>query len=308
RGLPGHLAAGGGRRRRLAPRCALRHLALPHRAQPHRRPLARAPAPPRGAGGCGSTHAGARGPGYARSPPARAAARSQPAAGPGRAARRAARSGAAAAGAGAQPRTDRRDHGGRPRNREVAPALRHGQIAGRARRPRARGPGAGGSTMTRPTRDDALDPAERTLAEALARVTDARGPSLELDSRVLRAAREEAARRAQAPAATPHRSQRRRRNPAWLRGGALAATLVLAVGVAWQLRPQFDAPGREAGMAPEAADAGGQSFEKATPAAQVDGPDAARAAGAGAGPVDSATQTPSDPASADSAASTREVS
>ena len=116
---------------------------------------------------------------------------------------------------------------------------------------------------------------------------------------------EEAARRAQAPAATPHRSQRRRRNPAWLRGGALR-------------RP---GPGRGRGLAvaaavrcagsrgrdsPEAADAGGQSFEKATPAAQVDGPDAARAAGPRRPWIPRPRLRPT--ASADSAASTREVS
>src|SRR5690606_30622704 len=35
---------------------------------------------------------------------------------------------------------------------------------------------------------------------------------------------------------------RRRRSPAWLRGGALAATLVIAVGVAWQMRSSLEPP------------------------------------------------------------------
>lgn len=107
--------------------------------------------------------------------------------------------------------------------------------------------------MTRPIRPDPLQPVERELADALAGSTRPSGPSRELDAAIIAAARRSAAERAgdsaRAGEATPaaatppsatRAGHRRRRNPLWLRGGALAATLVLAVGVAWQLRPQLE--------------------------------------------------------------------
>lgn len=114
--------------------------------------------------------------------------------------------------------------------------------------------------MTRPDRPDPLQPVERELAEALARTASA-GPSAKLDATILSAARAAAAtsdggtadgRAAEGsgttdgvppPTGVTRGHHRRRRSPAWLRGGALAATVVLAVGVAWQLRPQFEAAG-----------------------------------------------------------------
>lgn len=108
--------------------------------------------------------------------------------------------------------------------------------------------------MTRQGRPDPLDPAERTLADALARAMPPSGPPATLDATILAAARQAAADRAggdghagegapaaaASPSSTPAGHRRRRRSPAWLRGGALAATVVLAIGVAWQLRPQLE--------------------------------------------------------------------
>jgi len=71
-----------------------------------------------------------------------------------------------------------------------------------------------------------LDANERALADLLAR--DALpGPSPQLDARILAAAR---------AAATPAIGLRRPR-PRWIAGMSIAATLVLAVGIAWRLRP-----------------------------------------------------------------------
>lgn len=124
--------------------------------------------------------------------------------------------------------------------------------------------------MTGPDRRDPLDPAERALADALARGAPLPPPSPALDAAVLAAARAAAAKRAPAPAAAPPRSgsgaapstqRRRRRAPAWLRGGALAATLVLAVGVAWQMRHTMETPvlapdtAADTGAVPTVADA-----------------------------------------------------
>ena len=76
---------------------------------------------------------------------------------------------------------------------------------------------------------DPLDADERALAEALAR--DALpGPSPQLDARILAAARS-------ATATTATRSSSRRPRPRWIAGMGIAATLVLAIGIAWRLRP-----------------------------------------------------------------------
>lgn len=74
---------------------------------------------------------------------------------------------------------------------------------------------------------DPLDAHERALAELLAR--DALpGPSPQLDARILAAARA-----ATTPAAVPGHRPR----PRWIAGMGIAATLVLAIGLAWRLRP-----------------------------------------------------------------------
>ena len=72
---------------------------------------------------------------------------------------------------------------------------------------------------------DPLDANERALADLLAR--DALpGPSPQLDARILAAARS-------ATTAPPSRRPR----PRWIAGMGIAATLVLAIGIAWRLRP-----------------------------------------------------------------------
>jgi hypothetical protein len=70
-----------------------------------------------------------------------------------------------------------------------------------------------------------------------------------LDAAILRSAR------AAVAAATPP-VRRPRRRSGWLGGGALAASLVVAVGAVWQLKPHFDAPalsGEAAAPAPQSA-------------------------------------------------------
>ena len=79
-----------------------------------------------------------------------------------------------------------------------------------------------------------LDPEERALADALARATPRDGPALELDAAILASAR----RALHAEPVGPGRHYRRRRWPVVV---GVAASLALAVGVAWQLRPAPDA-------------------------------------------------------------------
>jgi resuscitation-promoting factor RpfA len=80
--------------------------------------------------------------------------------------------------------------------------------------------------------DAALTPEERALAERIARLGPQREPAPALDARVLAAARAAVA----APTATPA-SRRLRSRRRWPMVAGVAATLVLAVGLAWQLRP-----------------------------------------------------------------------
>lgn len=89
---------------------------------------------------------------------------------------------------------------------------------------------------------DALSPEERALAARLSAL-DPGGPSPAVDARILAAARHAAPPPAVvppgAPAAGPARRGRPRRWPTAL--GA-AATFVVAVGLAWQLKPLLDMP------------------------------------------------------------------
>ena len=93
----------------------------------------------------------------------------------------------------------------------------------------------------------------RTTLTGRGSASCAPGPPAALDAAILASARATAGDRAGGPGASGHAAgparttaktgrHRRHRSPAWLRGGALAATLVIAVGVVWQLRPRFDAP------------------------------------------------------------------
>lgn len=117
---------------------------------------------------------------------------------------------------------------------------------------------------------DHLTPEERELASRLARIGPHGEPSPALDARILSAA--------QAAVATP--PPRRKRWPAVL---GVAATLALAIGVTWQLRPRPDASPvlHEGPVALEAsapaADPMGETADAAVAAAPMDAIEAAGA-------------------------------
>jgi hypothetical protein len=97
-----------------------------------------------------------------------------------------------------------------------------------------------------------LTPEERDLARRLARVDGGVEPSPSLDARILAAARG-----SEGVAPSPVvRAMPTRRRPRFARAAGLgvAASLMLAVGIAWQLRPQPDADVQYS-EAPVAADA-----------------------------------------------------
>lgn len=89
---------------------------------------------------------------------------------------------------------------------------------------------------TAPDRHEPLDPEERDLAARLGRVGPFEGPSPALDARILAAAHKAAAAR------TPRRQHRLTwlgLPPALITGVGVAAAAVLALGLVWQLRPQY---------------------------------------------------------------------
>ena len=80
--------------------------------------------------------------------------------------------------------------------------------------------------MTRPP-NERLDAEERALAALLPRAHGRGEPGPELDARILAAAQ---------AATRPQPAARRQRRRSWIGPTAVAASLVLAVGLAWQLR------------------------------------------------------------------------
>lgn len=140
----------------------------------------------------------------------------------------------------------------------------------------------------RPDAPDPLSPEERDLAERLLRLGPHDGPSPALDARILAAAHA-------AVAPTPRAQHKKSRWPTWI---GVAASLSLAVGIGWQLRPVDKAPdaASEAAQAPVAA----ESADAATAAQAADSvaspelPAAAADAAAGSAP-DSPQAAPNRP-------------
>ncbi len=137
------------------------------------------------------------------------------------------------------PGGDRRDHRRRPRNGEIAAALRDGQAAREAATNERRCP----HPPTRP----AVARRARTGGR-LSRLGPHDDPSAALDARILAAAHAAAT----APARTRRGGGRRwAAVPASLMTGAgLAASLVVVLGVVWQLRPIAPASRRRGQEAP----------------------------------------------------------
>lgn len=117
---------------------------------------------------------------------------------------------------------------------------------------------------------DPLSPEERELADALARATPRRGPPPQLDAAILASARA-----ALREGAAPLRETRRRRWPAVL---GVAASLALAVGIAWQLRPTPDRDLPPMTEGPPPRPAASTAADASTPSGARSGPPAKGAA------------------------------
>lgn len=125
----------------------------------------------------------------------------------------------------------------------------------------------------RPDAPDPLSPEERDLANRLQRLGPNDGPSAALDAKILAAAHAAAAQ-------TPRARARKNRWPAWI---GIAASLSLAIGIGWQLRPVDKAPeamseeaaaassaNAAADMAADSAAAAGSAADSAAAAAPAD--------------------------------------
>ncbi|MDQ3229614.1 MAG: hypothetical protein M3Q13_07755, partial [Pseudomonadota bacterium] len=112
-----------------------------------------------------------------------------------------------------------------------------------------------------------LDTEERELAQRLARLGAPGEPSPSLDAKILAAARDAVARQ---PSSRTHRRAR------WPVAFGVAASLALAVGVAWQLRPLPQVPVYEESVSTTATDAatagGGPSADAAAASAPMPPP------------------------------------
>ncbi len=159
-----------------------------------------------------------------------------------------------------------------------------------------------------------LDAEERELAARLAQLSAAGGPSPALDARILAAARAEAA---SPTTRATHAHRRPRAKRRWPVAAGAVATLALAVGLAWQLRPTPDSdaasdPFYSVSEAPAAAASSGPSADaaEAMPVPDMAPPAAAAAASErqneiaqeAAKPQASAVAAPAPEAPADAAA------
>ena len=83
-----------------------------------------------------------------------------------------------------------------------------------------------------PPQGDRLDAEERMLAVLLPRPHGRSEPGADLDARILAAAQA-----AVAPNPAPASKHRPLRQPRWILPASVAATVALAAGLSWQLRP-----------------------------------------------------------------------
>ncbi|HIE1101522.1 hypothetical protein [Stenotrophomonas maltophilia] len=126
-------------------------------------------------------------------------------------------------------------------------------------------------------RDDPLTPEEHELARLLGRHAE-RAPPAALDAAILAAARAAVDAPSAGITAAPDAPRTRRSRPRWPAVFGIAASMVFAIGIAWQLRPEpppipageaqvATAPAADAAMADQAAEGAATETARASPPA-----------------------------------------
>lgn len=120
-----------------------------------------------------------------------------------------------------------------------------------------------------PAEREPLTPEERELAQRLSRLGPSAGPPSSVDARILAAAHEAVASRRRPKAGSARR---------WPVALGVAASLVLAVGIAWRLRPLPEPPQLREAAAAAAADSASVTSKGPAPASEYDAEVSAQAA------------------------------
>ncbi|WP_295572042.1 hypothetical protein [Stenotrophomonas maltophilia] len=137
-------------------------------------------------------------------------------------------------------------------------------------------------------RDEPLTPEEQELAHLLGRHAE-RAPPAALDAAILAAARAAVDAPATGTSAAPDAARGRRARPRWPAVFGIAASMVFAIGIAWQLRPEpppipageaqvAAAPAVDAAVADHAAEGNAAETAMAPPAPEAAAPAAPQAA------------------------------
>ncbi|MHC1654442.1 hypothetical protein ACODUL_14320 [Stenotrophomonas maltophilia] len=137
-------------------------------------------------------------------------------------------------------------------------------------------------------RDEPLTPEEQELARLLGRHAE-RAPPAALDAAILAAARAAVDAPAAGASAAPDAPRGRRARPRWPAVFGIAASMVFAIGIAWQLRPEpppipageaqvAAAPAADAAAGDRAAEGNAAEAAMAPPAPEAAAPDAPQGA------------------------------
>lgn len=152
-------------------------------------------------------------------------------------------------------------------------------------------------------RDEPLTPEERELSRLLGRRAE-QAPPAALDTAILAAARAAVDAPPADAVASPEAPRTQRTRPRWPAVFGIAASMVFAIGIAWQLRPEPPPiPAGEAAVAAAPAAAEDSAVVAAEPAAAPAAPEAGPvAAGPAPAPVIARTRKPAPAESADAPA------
>lgn len=147
-------------------------------------------------------------------------------------------------------------------------------------------------------RDEPLTPEERELARLLGRRVE-QAPPATLDATILAAARAAVDAPAAEAVASPDAPRTQRTRPRWPAVFGIAASMVFAIGIAWQLRPEPPpVPAGEAQVAAAPAVADDAATAQMAERSAADDSNAADSAAAAAEPAPAPAASPTAPVAA----------